>query len=138
MNRNKVLWAAGALLAAFLLGYWPQSRTAAGLRAELSANQEQRQSLETALKLAELRDLIGLTYLESSAKNYGVAREHSTRFFTLASELAAGTSDGSLRALLSEISTERDTITAGLAEGKGAAQPALEALARRVYETIPK
>lgn len=134
MNWTKLVMGVAVLLAVFLLGYVPQYRTASRLRIELAAVQEEVRTLQSKARLAELRDLASLTYLESSAKNYGIAREHSTRFFTRAGEVAAETSDESLKALLSEIAKERDPITAGLAEGKGAAQQNVETLVRRVYE----
>ena len=138
MNRTKLILGAGTLLAVFLLGFAPQYRAASGLRKELSAAQEELRSLQSKARLAELRDLAGLTYLESNAKNYGVAQQYSTRFFTLAGEVAAETSDESFKVVLSEIAAQRDQITAGLAEGKGAAQPGIETLARRLHEASVK
>jgi hypothetical protein len=126
------------LVVAFLLGFVPQYREAGGLRGELRKALEQVGSLQLKARLAELRDLASLTYLESNARNYGVARQHSTKLFTLSAEMAGETSDQGLRILLSEIAQERDHITAGLAEGKGAVQLDLEKLARRLYENTAK
>jgi hypothetical protein len=122
------------LLAAFLLGFVPQYRAASGLRSDLRAARDEATALRFKAELAELRGLLGLTYLESNAKNYGIARQYSTQFFTRAGEIAAGTSDEGLRALLAEVSTQRDDITAGFAEGQGAVQVNIEMLTRRLYE----
>jgi hypothetical protein len=133
-NRARLIGGAALLLAAFFLGFVPQYRTASGLRSDLRAAQDEVSSLRWKMRLAELRDLINLTYLEANAKNFGVARQHSTRFFTRAGEIAAETSDATLKKLLAEIYGERDQITTGLAEGKSGVQADLEKLARRLYE----
>lgn len=125
------------MVVAFLLGFVPQYRETGGLRGELSEAREQVGSLQVKARLAELRDLASLTYLELNARNYGVARQHSTKLFTLSTEIAGETSDQGLRSLRSEIAQERDH-TAGLAEGKGAVQLDLEKLARRLYEDTAK
>ena len=138
MTQMKLIGGAALLLAAFLLGFVPQYRTASGLRGELRAAQEEAASLRLKAHLAELRDLVGLTYLESNAKNYGIAQQHSTKFFTRAAQVAAETSDESLKALLTEVSGDRDRVTAGLAEGSGAIQSDIEKLARRLYESTSK
>lgn len=134
-NHIKLIGGAVLLLVAFLLGFVPQYRTASALRSDLRASQEDVRSLRWKMRLAELRDLINLTYLEANAKNFGVARQHSTRFFTRAGEIAAEASEATLRKQLAEIYGERDQITAGLAEGKSGVQADLERLARRLYET---
>ena len=138
MTRTRLIGGALLLLAAFLLGFVPQYRAASGLRDELRSAREEAASLRLKAHLAELRDLAGLTYLESNAKNYGIARQHSTQFFKRAAEVAAGTSDESLKALLTEVSGDRDQVTAGLAEGSGAVQADIEKLARRLYENTIK
>ena len=138
MTRTKLIGGALLLLAAFLLGFVPQYRAASGLRDELRSAQEEAASLRSKARLAELRDLIGLAYLESNAKNYGIARQHSTQFFTRAAQVAAETSDEGLKALLTEVSGDRDQVTAGLAEGRGAVQADIEKLARRLYENTIK
>lgn len=90
-------------------------------------------SQRSTMRLGELRDLINLTYLETNAKNFGVARQHSTRFFERAGEVAAETSDATFKTLLTEISGDRDQITAGLAEGNSGVHTDIERLVRRLY-----
>lgn len=131
-NRLKLIGSAALLLAAFLLGFVPQYQTATSLRNDVRSAQEELRSLRSETRIAELRDLIGLTYLESNAKNYGLAGQYSSQFFTRAGALAAETSDESLKALLTEILSGRDRVTAGLAEGKGAADADIERLVRRL------
>jgi hypothetical protein len=132
-TRTKLAWGAAAAAAAFLLGFVPQYRAARALEADLRAAQDKVRTLESEAELARLRDLAGQMFLESVAMNYGVAREHSARLFALAEEIAVKTSDPRLRDMLNGILKERDRITAGLAEGKGAAQADIERLMRLVH-----
>jgi hypothetical protein len=80
---------------------------------------------------------MGLIYLETNQKNYGVARQHSTHVFTKARQLTltAETSDPSLTAMLHEILQHRDHVTAGLAEGQPAIRTNLEEVLRKLYES---
>ena len=72
--QNKIIVAAVALIAVFLVGFIPQYAKAVRLESEL------RQSRQEAAG-AEIRDLIGLAYVQASQKNYGLAAETSSRFF---------------------------------------------------------
>src|SRR5688572_14640505 len=94
--RTKLIAAAAVLVVVFLVGFVPQYGRARALRTEVDSGQEHIASMQRKLKFAELRDLMGLVYLEMNQKNYGVARQHSTQFFTQARELAGSTSDPSM------------------------------------------
>jgi hypothetical protein len=63
---NRAIVTAVALAAVFLIGFVPQCGRANWLDSEL------RQSRE-AYAGADLRDLIGLAYLQANQKNYGLA-----------------------------------------------------------------
>lgn len=134
-RRTKLIAAAVVLAVVFLLGFVPQYGKARALRHEAGAGQAQIASLQWKLKLAELRDLMGLIYLETNQKNYGVARQHSTQFFTKARQLTLETSDPNLTVMLHEILQHRDHVTAGLTEGQPAILTNLEELLRRLYES---
>jgi hypothetical protein len=86
-RRTKLIAAVVVLAVVFLLGFVPQYGKARALRSEVDAGQAHIVALQWKLKLAELRDLMGLIYLETNQKNYGVARQHSTHFFTKARQL---------------------------------------------------
>src|SRR5688572_2372479 len=133
-RQTKVIAAAAVLAVVFLGGFVPQYWTARALRNEVDAGQQHIASMQRKLKFAELRDLVGLMYLEIDQKNYGVAREHSTRFFTQARELTGNTSDPTTTALLQEILQHRDHITAGLAEGQPAIRTNIEEILRKLHE----
>jgi hypothetical protein len=134
-QRTKLISAAAVLAAMFLLGFVPQYAKVRALRTEASDGQERTASLQGKLKLAELRDLMGMVYLEANRKNYGVARQHATQFFTKADQLATETADPGLRSALQSILEHRDHVTAGLAEGQPAIRNTLEEVLSKLYES---
>ena len=79
--QKKIIVAAVALIAVFLVGFVPQYVKVIRLEREL------RQSRQDAAG-AEMRDLIGLAYVQASQKNYGLAAETSSRFFNRVREVA--------------------------------------------------
>lgn len=127
-QRKKVILYGCSLLVAFLLGYVPQYRQSRQCRTDLEARRQEIASLEWRLQLAELRDRIGLVYLEVNRKNYGLAREQASQFFTRAQELTGQATDAQLRAVLEAALQRRDEITAGLAKGEGSARDEIEKL----------
>ena len=66
--KNKAIVAAAVLVAVFLIGFLPQYIKGNRLESELALS---RQSVADA----ELRDLVGLAYLQASQKNYGLAAD---------------------------------------------------------------
>lgn len=137
-SRAKFFTGLGAICVVFLLGFVPQYQTARGLRTELRAAREELRSLRASAELAGLRDLLVLAWMEVNAKNYGVARDFSSRFFTRAGEVAAATSDHEVKTLLGEIYAQRDQITAALVEGQSTVQIEFEKIARRLYAVAAK
>ncbi|MCW5979078.1 MAG: hypothetical protein KIT09_13440 [Bryobacteraceae bacterium] len=136
--RNKIIAAAAAVVVVFLIGFVPQFRKARAMRSELATGQERIASLEMKLKQAELRDLMGLAYLETNRKNFGTARQYSTEFFTKAPDVAAGTSDPALAGLLQEIQQRRDELTAGLAQARPEIRQEIEDIFLKLYENTRK
>jgi hypothetical protein len=65
-----------------------------------------------------VRDTLALTYLQAAQKNFGLAAESSSRFFTQARELSDRTTDPEIKKSLEGILALRDKITAGLAKGE--------------------
>ena len=120
--QNKIIVAAVALIAVFLVGFVPQYAKAVRLESEL------RQSRQDAAGAA-MRDLIGLAYVQASQKNYGLAAETSSRFFNRVRELANQTPDANRRKAL------RDKITAELAKGDAAVMGDLQELFVKTRES---
>src|SRR4051812_14839476 len=94
--KNKTIVAAIALIAVFLVGFVPQYVKANRLENEL------RQSRQESAG-AELRDLIGLAYVQAGRKNYGLAAETSSRFFNRVREVASQQQDANRRKALEEM-----------------------------------
>jgi hypothetical protein len=110
---NKIIVVDVLLVVVFLLGFVPQYLKASRLETEL------RQSHE-AHAGADLRDLIGLAYLQSNQKNYGLAAATTGQYFNRVREVANGTQDASRRKALEDLLAPRDRITAELAKGDAA------------------
>ena len=110
--QNKLV-AAIALVAVFLVGFVPQYLKASRLDKELRQSRQENAG-------AQLRDLIGLAYIQANQKNYGLAAETTSRFFSRARELADQTKDASSRKALEDLLVLRDKITAELAKGDAA------------------
>ena len=106
--KNKVIVAAVAVVAVFLIGFLPQYIKANRLDNELGQMRQQ-------VADAELRDLAALAFLQANQKNYGLAAETAGRFFNRAREVAGG------RKTIEELTAPRDKITAELAKGDAAA-----------------
>jgi hypothetical protein len=126
--QNKIIVAAVALIAVFLAGFVPEYMKAKRLESEL------RQSRQDAAG-AEMRDLIGLAYLQASQKNYGLAAETCSRFFNRLREVANQTPDANRRKAQENLLVLRDKITAELAKGDAAAVGDLQQLFIKTRES---
>ena len=111
--KNKVIGAAIAVVAVFLIGFLPEYVKASRLENKL------RQSRQESAG-AQLRDLIGLAYVQASQKNFGLAAETSSRFFGRAREMANQSQDADGRKALEDLLALRDKVTAELAKGEPA------------------
>jgi hypothetical protein len=108
--KNKIVWAAVALIAVFLVGFIPSYVKANRLENELRQSRQDEAG-------SELRDLIALAYVQTNQKNYGLALDTSGRFFNRVREVASQTPDASRRKALEDLMTLRDKVTAQLAKG---------------------
>ena len=107
---NKLVISAIALVVVFLAGFVPQYAKVNRLEAEL----RQAQMGNTS---AELRDLVGLAYVQASQKNYGIAAGTSARFFNRVRETANQIPDANARKTYEDLLISRDKIAAQLAKG---------------------
>lgn len=119
--RNKIIMTAIALVAVFLLGFVPQ---------RIKANRMETEVRQIRQEIAEvqLRDLIGLAYVQANQKNYGLAAETSSRFFSPVREMANQTQAASSRKALEDLLALRDKVTAELAKGDAAVMGDLQEL----------
>jgi hypothetical protein len=115
------------MVVVFLLGFLPQFVKAKRLENELRVEKQQN-------TLAQLRDLVGLAYLQTTQKNYGLAAGTSTRFFSRVEELVNQTGDDRFRKSLQDLLSFRDRITAELAKADPAAVGDLQNLFLKTRE----
>ena len=118
---NKVIVAAIAVIVVFLLGFVPQYVKVNRLESELRTARQEGAG-------AQLRDLIGLAYVQANQKNFGLAAESSSRFFGRVREAANQTQDAASRKSLEDLLALRDKVTAELAKGDAAAMGDLQDL----------
>ncbi len=118
--RNRILLWVVLLIAAFFAGYVPQylktSRFEAGLAAATRRNQQ-----------LQLRDFVGLAYVQAAQKNYGLAGQTCTQFFNQVQAMA-GPAEGTQKQALDGIFGFRDKVTAELARGDAGALDDLQNL----------
>lgn len=107
MRNRLILWAA-LLFVGFLVGFVPQRIEAGRLREQVSSCQRQQ-------RLAEIRDLSALAYLEANRKNFGNAGQHATDLFNRVRELRSGTEQPELNSTLDQMLQSRDAVMSALA-----------------------
>src|SRR3954449_6142478 len=107
--KNKIIVAAIVAVAVFLIGFLPQRVQVNRLEAELLQSRKEKAG-------AQLRDLISLAYFQANQKNFGLAAETTSRFFSLAREMANGAGDANSRKALENLLALRDKVTAELAK----------------------
>jgi len=108
--KNKGVIGAVVLLAVFLAGFVPQYVKVNRLDSELQQVRQRNIS-------AELRDLVGLAYVQANQKNYGIAAGTTARYFNRVREVANETPDANAKKTYEDLLVFRDKITAGLAKG---------------------
>jgi hypothetical protein len=116
MRNRLILWLV-LLVAGFLAGFIPQYLKAQRSNAELSNTKQQLASCRVETQLSQLRDTATMMYLEATRKNYGIAEEHSRRFFDQVQQATTQTADPAVRKTLDDVLKLRDPITAALAKG---------------------
>jgi len=119
--KSKIIVAAIAVAAVFLIGFIPQYVKVNRLEDELCQSRQENAG-------AQLRDLISLAYFQANQKNFGLAAETSSRFFGRAREMANQAQDATGRKALEDLLALRDSVTAKLAKGDAAVMGDLQEL----------
>src|ERR1017187_9583406 len=127
--KNTIIVAGVLAIAAFLAGFLPSY--AKGKRLENDLRQAQQEN-----RLAQLRDLAGVAYLEGSQQNYGLPAGASARFFERSREVAAQTPQSSGRTALQDLLSGQDKITALLAKGDPGALDNLQTLIVKTRQAV--
>src|ERR1700691_1850088 len=108
--KNWIMIVIVLLVAAFLSGFVPQYAKVKRLEGALSAARQEN-------ALAELRDLAGLAFIQTSQKNYGLAAATSRQFFNRIREIANQIPDANGRKALEDLVASQNKIGAELAKG---------------------
>src|ERR1035437_10323984 len=119
--KNTIIVAGVLAIAAFLAGFLPSYAKVRRLENDLRQAQQEN-------RLAQLRDLAGVAYLEASQKNYGLAAGASARFFERTRGVAAQKPPSRRRTALQDLLSGQDKITAMLAKGDPGALDNLQTL----------
>jgi hypothetical protein len=143
---NKKTWMIGGALTlvAFLIGFLPVSMKNQSLNNQLQQKeqalaqqagelQKQLAGSRGKLRLAELNNQLGILMIMAQEKNFGEARERSTRFFDELRQFTQDTQDNDLREKLMAILNRRDEITADLTVANAGVTEKLRALYREMY-----
>lgn len=125
--KNKVILGAVALVVVFLIGFVPQYVKADRLESELRQSRQENAG-------AELRDLIGLTYVQANQKNFGLAAETSSRFFARTRETANQSQDPNRRKTFEDLLIVQDKVTAALAKADPAVITDLQDLFNKTWQ----
>jgi hypothetical protein len=108
--KNTIIVAGVLVVVAFLAGFLPSY--AKGQRLENDLRQARQEN-----RMAQLRDLAGLAYLEASQRNYGLAAGTTASFFERAREVANQTPHSVSRTALEGLLSGLERITSELAKG---------------------
>jgi len=143
---NKKMWAIGGslVLVSFLIGFVPVSMKNQSLNQQLQQKelalaertsdfQQQQAASREKLRFAELNNQLGMLMIMTQEKNFGEARERSTRFFDGLRELIRDTHDKSRRDKMMAILNRRDEITADLTRADAGVTDKLRAFYREMY-----
>ncbi len=108
--KNRIIVVIILLIVAFLAGFIPQYIRVKRLENDLSVARHEN-------ALAQLRDLAGLAFVQTSQKNYGLAAASSNQFFTRARDIANRLPDANGRKALEELLASQGKISAELGKG---------------------
>jgi hypothetical protein len=119
--KNRIIVVIILLIVVFLAGFVPQYIKVKSLEKDLSTARQEDD-------LADLRDLAGLAFIQTSQKNYGLAVATSKQFFTRTREIANRVPDANGRKALEDLLAYQDKITAEVAKGDPEALGKLQVL----------
>ena len=111
----KVVTVLVLIAAAFVAGWYPQSRHVRDLTSQLDQQKSSAAELQEKLQAAEVRDLGAMLYLEVVRQNHAQAAGTATKFFDGVRELAEHATDAGEKSRLENILSQRDGVTANIA-----------------------
>lgn len=132
MKRFVIPLVLALIVAAYIVGYWPQHRRLTESQKSLQGVGAQLADAQDRLRICGLQNrLLSLTE-KVAEKNYGDAQKLSSDFFDGVRAEIAQTEKVELKSALEPILGMRDSVTAGLANG----DPAILALLRQAMKNI--
>jgi hypothetical protein len=129
--KNRVVVVVILLIVVFLAGFVPQYIKVKRLENDLSAATQEN-------AMAELRDLAGLAFVQTSEKNYGLAAATSNQFFARTREIANRAPDANGRKALEDLLASQDKIAVALAKGDPGAFGDLQVLFEKTRQAAPR
>ena len=127
--KNQTIVVIILLIIVFLAGFVPQYIKVKRLENDLSAAKQEN-------ALAQLRDLAGLAFVQTSQKNYGLAAGTSQQFFSRTREVANRAPDANGRKAFEDLLASQDKITAELAKGDPEALGDLQVLFEKTRQAV--
>jgi hypothetical protein len=127
MRSKPVLWL-GLLIIGFLVGFLWQFTRAQKLESEIERVKQSFDACQKEALFSGLRDEISMAYFEVTRKNYGLAGEHSTKYFNILRTLLGTNQNPKLKQDFESLLSMRDRVTAGLAAGDPAIVEPLQQL----------
>jgi len=124
-------------LAGLLLGYIPEYLRASKLNDDLRTRDEKISRLNGYERLARLRDLASLLYLEVTRKNYGIATQRATLLFDGMRKNLDATQDAALKSVFENTLAQRDVIIAKLAKADPSVEPQIRDIIDRLHQGVP-
>ena len=115
-TKTKVFGTLVLLLTVFLLGFVPQYIAKRSMQEHVQELTATTSSLQRSLQLSDLQGIAGMMLVEVSRQNYGLASEHSSRYFLKLGALLDEMPETELKTALEQLASERDSITASLAQ----------------------
>ena len=122
---QKIAVGAGVVILAFLLGYVPSC-------VRVGSAEQQKAQLEYRVKLADLRDKIGMASYEVNRNNYASATEFAGLFFDGLLNLTGESRDEAFKQKLQPLLARRDEITTNLAQ----ADPVVKEKLAQIYASV--
>ena len=120
---QKIAVVAGVVILAFLLGYVPSCGSA-----------RQKAELERQVRLADLRDNIGMASYEVNRNNYATATEFAGIFFDNLQKMIGEARDEAFKQKLQPLLARRDEITTNLAQADPVVKEKLAQMYASVFE----
>jgi len=114
LARSKLLLGTLVVAAAFLAGSVPLYLKNGRLTEKVSVLQTRLGQASNQLRIATLRNQLGMILIEVEQNNFGLARERSSHFFDGMRQVIPDQSDPQLREQLASLLACRDDITSDL------------------------